>query len=310
MKKITTQFLGQLLASVVVAGGIYAIPASAKLQANWYQIPGKPIWLDVGLSWRVTGDAVASRLRLANPKVGRIEIAALDRVDAVVALQDAAKRISARYKDAKLSQSEQKLRGIVSLDNVDMEIVGRAVGVQSHTVSLIGMASKAKLEVLEQHLLRIIPSIRSQWTRPGGGDVLIPQTTLVLRQPEAGWQSKREGNVLRMASAINQSRLEIRAEFRLGEKDPKRTMARWSRSMLPPDVSWESVQKKTMGGLDSLHRKGKVVVRGNTWTAYIATIALNDGALVLVATEQLFGGTSRIAELEAVLDSLRQQKGH
>ena len=100
-------------------------------------------------------------------------------------------------------------------DALRLEVQGEATAVDQYAMAVVALSSRRGGRS-KKHIARISGAVRHQWARPGGGDT-IPRSGLILRQPEAGWQSKTDGSVLRLVSALGRNTLEVRAEYR-GEK--------------------------------------------------------------------------------------------
>ena len=284
---------------VLVAG----MPATA--QVSWYQVPGQPIWVDAGVGWRVQAMGAASGLRLERKGAGRIEIFVekLTKPDAL--LERVRAELASRYTGAKLSVNGTVLAGEVPRDSLRLDVQGEARAVDQYAMAVVALSSKAAAAGLKKHVARISGAVRHQWARPGGGDMLIPGSGLILRQPEVGWQSKTNGQVLRLVSGLGRNTLEVRAEYRGGKATAEALLEKWSATLLPPAMVWAEPARKKHGALSVLKRQGTITVEGRKWTALVAVAASGEGHVVVVATEQNFAGDSRAGELEAVVDSLR-----
>ena len=284
---------------------VLAVGMPATAQVSWYQVPGQPIWVDAGVGWRVQAMGAASGLRLERKGAGRIEVYVEKLTKPEALLERVQSELTSRYEGAKLSLNGTALSGEVPRDALRLEVQGEATAVDQYAMAVVALSSKAAAAGLKKHIARISGAVRHQWARPGGGDILIPRSGLILRQPEAGWQSKTDGSVLRLVSALGRNTLEVRAEYRGEKATAEALLEKWSATLLPPAVVWAEPVRKKHGALSVQKRQGTITVDGRKWTALVAVAAIGEGHVVVVATEQNFGGDSRAGELESVVDSLR-----
>jgi hypothetical protein len=289
---------------VAVAALLFAFQVDA--QVTWFQVPGQPIWVDAGMGWRANATGANSGLRLERKTGGRIEVYVTKNGQPDALLKSIHSEIASRYPGADLVVDAGTLNGNAPRDNISLEVRGSATMVSRFAVAFVMFTSKANSKVMRQHLKRMSSSVRYQWARPGGGDLAIPESGLILRQPELGWQAKYEANVLRLISATGRSNLEVRAEYRAGQAKAPELLKRWSSMLLPEAISWETARTSKVNGLSCVQRKGVVEVEGRIWTAVVAVVSTGSGHVVVVATEQNFGGQSRAVELETIINSLRQ----
>ena len=278
----------------------------AQSNMNWYQIPGLPVWLDTGLEWRVQGDPTAAKLSLRNPKSGRIEISAQRAQDSSGLLKSVMAELQARYTGGSFAMQDGVVKGVIPLDGVKLQVQGEARVIDGYAVAVFSLGGKANQAKLKSHVMRLFDGVKVQWKRPGGGDVLIPGASAVLRQPETGWQAKTEGKVLRMISAVEGVKLELRAEVQGQRRKPQEAMTRWSEGMLPAEFVWGPTKKSKLAGLEALTRSAVADIQGKRWSAVVTVLSVKQGVLVMLGTEQLLGGTeSRRKELDTIMASLR-----